>query len=296
VEAEILERFGKGEGLVRIVGRTLRGLFPDSLPEGARLSLRVTSAGPPLRLQLPGSREDGVFHLLRPPADGLKAAVRLLLEAPAPGLRDGSGTAEILAAARRILGLPQDPDSLPQALAHWLRRSGLFHEALLARGEEPEDLKALALKLLARSPGAELARAARALLGHLEAYQARSLLEGAHIVPLVLPWGEEWVHGELHLEEGSGEDSSERKGFGRLRMRLEMPHLGSVEVRLRWGRGGVAVRLALEPRFIEPARSRLGELGEALASAPGIAVTELRAEPLPPPEPSSGSALVEVLA
>lgn len=293
VVVEILETSGKGEGWVRVGERVVRGLFPESLPQGARMSLQVVNPGPPLHLS---ATEGKSAALPGPPSHGLAAAIRVLLQPPAGAGSGGSGGAEILSTMRRVLGLPQDPEALAKALAGWVGRFGLSRKAPVAHAGVAEDLKTLTLKILARKPEGELARAARALLGHVEAHQARSVLEGVLIVPLVLPWGDDWIQGELWVEDESGRDPAEKRLSGRLRMRLQMPQLGPVEVRLRWGKGAVAVRFAADPKALEPIRSHLGELAAALAHAPNLSVTELRADPLPPPEPNAGPGLVEVLA
>jgi hypothetical protein len=249
-----------------------------------------------MELQLPGKGGASLPQLLHTPSIGLATAIRSLLGSLSPEIQNGGAEAELLSAARRLLGLPREPEGLARALARWVRGSGLFHEARLAQGEDPADLKSLALKLLARLPQGDLARSAKALLGHVEAHQARSILEGEQVVPLVLPWGEEWVQGELRVMDERRGDSRDDGASGRIRMRLHMPRLGPVEVGLRWGTGAVSVRLAFSPRVLETARSRLGELAEALAGAPGLAVADLRADPLPALEPRTGPGLVEVLA
>lgn len=291
VDAQLLETLGQREGILSIGGKVFRALHPEGLTPGQRLQLRLVSLGPPPLFKLPAAADEGVARLLLPPAQGVTGAVRALLAAPA-GEGDGD---PLLASLRQLLRLPAEPEPLAQALARYVRGSGLHHEARLAAGEDPGDVKALALKLLAAKPEGALARAAEALLGHVEAHQARSVLEGALVVPLVLPWGEEWVQGELRLEEREGRGVGE-PAAGSLRLRLQMPRLGPVEVRLRWGAGGVSLRLALEPSVLEEARGLLPELSQRLAGAAGVRVADLRAEPLPPPAPKGGPGLVEVVA
>lgn len=296
VEAQLQEALGPREGVLSIGGNLFRALHPEGLSPGQRLELRLVSLGPPPVFKLPGGPDEAVARLLRPPSLGLEGAVRALLAAPVAEATPG---ADLAAALGRLLRLPEEPASLAVALARLVRGSGLFHEADLARpgAQAPADLKALALLFLSRQTEGALARAAAALVGHLEAHQARSLLEGAAVIPLVLPWGEEWVHGELRLEpEGRRAGGAEKKAGGTLRLRLQMPRLGPVEVHLRWASPGVFVRLALDPPVLEEARQRLSELSRLLAREAGVRVADLRAEPLPPPAPKGGPGLVEVLA
>jgi len=291
VEAQLLETLSQREGILSIGGRVFRALHPEGLNPGQRLQLRLVSLGPPPLFKLPAAADEGVARLLLPPAQGVTAAVRALLAAPA-GEEAGD---PLLASLRQLLRVPAEPEALASALARLVRGSGLHHEARLAAGEDPADLKSLALKLLATKPEGALARAAEALLGHVEAHQARSVLEGVLVLPLVLPWGEEWVQGEIRLEDGEGRGAGEAAG-GSLRLRLQMPRLGPVEVRLRWGAGGVSVRLALDPAALEEARGQLPELSRRLSAEAGVRVADLRAEALPPPAPKSGPGLVEVVA
>jgi len=291
VEAEFLETLGPGEGLLAIGGRVLRATHPDGLVPGQRLALRLVSAGPPPVLRVPEAADEGVAQLLRPPAQGLGAAVRVLLGSEAARAESGPW----LSALQQILRLPEDPDALGRALARLVGRSGLHHEASLARGEEPADLKALVLRLAAREPQGPLAKAAEALLGHVEAHQARSVLEGALVVPLLLPWGEEWAQGELRLEDPGARDRGRAAG-STLRLRLEMPRLGPAEVLVRWGQGQVSVRLGLAPDAVAQGRERLGELSTQLSRVAGLRVADLRVETLPPPARRGGSGLVEVVA
>jgi hypothetical protein len=114
-------------------------------------------------------------------------------------------------------------------------------------------------------------------------------------MPLVLPWGQEWVRGELQIEDRSRRSAGERENSGRLRMRLDMPRLGSVDVRVRWVKGAMAVRLSLEERFLEAARLRLVELSEGLSRA-GFQRAALRVEPLPPRTQRAAPGLVEIVA
>lgn len=291
VEAQFLEALSQREGLLAIGGRVFRAIHPEGLAPGQRLALRLVSAGPPPVLRLPESGEENVAHLLRPPAQGLEAAARVLLGTQPARAESGP----VLSALQQLLRLPEEPGALGQALARLLERSGLHHEASLARGEEPADLKALALRLAAREPAGPLAKAAEALLGHVEAHQARSVLEGVLVVPLLLPWGEEWAQGELRVED-AGERGRAGTAGGTLRLRLEMPRLGPVETWVRWGQGAVSVRIGLAPDAVPEAREKLGELSANLQHAAGLRVADLRVEPLPPPPPRGGPGLVEVIA
>jgi len=129
----------------------------------------------------------------------------------------------------------------------------------------------------------------------VEAHQARSALEGVLVVPLLLPWGEEWAQGELRVEDGEERGRAGATG-GTLRLRLEMPRLGPVEALVRWGQAGVAVRLGLAPDAVVEARDKLPELSARLSEEARVRVADLRVEALPPPAPRGGPGRVEVVA
>lgn len=290
VDAELVETLGRGDALLRLGSRLVRALVPEGLPRGEPLRLLVVAPGPPAVLRLPDPAEAAAARLAKPAAEGLVSSVRTLLAAALPA--DDPEAGALLASARSLLTLPPSPGRLAEALARWVRGSGVFHEASLARGEAPGDLKEVLLRLVARLGEGPVARAAEALLSHVETHQARSLVDGMPVVPLVLPWGDEPLHGELRLEERPTSRGGEPAGC--LVVRLQMPRLGTVEARLQWGGGGVAVRLGLEPAALAAVAPRLGELADRLGGA-GVRVRTLRAEALPV-TPSGAGGLVEVLA
>lgn len=294
VDALLVEDLGGGTGIVDLQGKLFRAVFPEGLQAGARVPLRVAGTGPPLLLQLPTAGEEGLIRLLSPPATGLAQTVRGLLAAAA----DPAAAPELRALLQgaEFLRLPSDPDHLAPAFARFLSKSGLFHEALLARGEDPGDLKALALRLLSSSKEPTLTRLAESLLGHIEAHQARSTVEGTVIVPFVLPWAEDTVRGEWVVEERTGCGSKGEALAGALRLRLDMPHLGAVEVALRWGPAGNSVRLRLDPGSLDAVASRLPELEQALTAEPGARLLELKAEPLVRAPGRTRPGLLEVVA
>lgn len=294
VEVSVVEALGQGQGIVELEGRLLRALYPEGLAAGARVALRVASTGPPLLLRLPEPGEAALARLLSPPASGFGQAVRGLLAAAA----DPAGGPELrrLLEGAEVLRLPTSPSELAPALAKLLQRSGLFHEALLGRGEDPGDLKSLALRLLAAPASPPLHRLAEILLGHVEAHQARSVAEGTVTFPFVLPWGGDGVVGEWVVEERSGRGPLGEALSGAVRIRLEMPRLGPVEVGVRWGPSGTAVRLRLAPEGLAEVSAQMGELREALTGAAGVRLVELRADALPRASASAGPGLLEVVA
>jgi hypothetical protein len=296
VQALLVEDTGGGAGIVDLQGKLFRALYPDGLAPGSRVALRVVNTGPPLLLQLPSAAEEALAGRLRPPATGLAQTVRGLLAAADAADSTTAPQLKTLLEGAEILRLPTDPAQLAPALARLLQKSGLFHEALLARGEDPGDLKALALRLLSSSAEPSLTRLAESLLGHIEAHQARSALEGAVVTPFVLPWGGDNVQGQWLVEERSGRGPGGEALAGAVRLRLDLPRLGAVEVALRWGPTGNGVRLRLDPGGLEAVAPRLPELEQALTAGAGVRLLELKAEPLPRAPAKSGPGLLEVLA
>lgn len=292
MQVEVHQLTGPGTGVLRVNGQLLRALFPLGLPQGARVPLQVLAPGPPLLLQLPDAPRPPVAALLSPPAQPLTAALAEFLSAAPPAGPAG----ELLNAAQALLRLPTVSAPLARGLAAWFTQSGLFHEASLAQGRDPGDLKSLLLRLLPQLAGGSLQRAATSLLGHLEAHQARSVLEQQTILPLVLPWGEEWIQGEVRVERDPPGRAAAGGSGGSMVVHLDLPHLGRVEARVRWGETGVAVRLAAEAVGLEALRQHLPTLHEQLTGAARVRLLDLRADPLPPPSSATGPALVEVLA
>ncbi|GAB4263513.1 MAG: hypothetical protein Kow0092_14500 [Deferrisomatales bacterium] len=299
VTVEVREPAGAGGGVLQIRGEPVRALFPEGLAPGARLPLQVLSSGPPPVLGFPPEAAGAeAAPAAAPPPPRPEAAVRALLQPTAAPEEAGVAgeAARWLEAARLLLDLPQDPGGLARALARWVPRSGVFHEARLEAFGPKGDLKGILLRLVGQLPPGALRDAAEGLLGHLETFQARSLVGEAVVVPVVLPWGERFVSGELRLP-GRGGGRKGRRGSPRsLVLRLRMPRLGPVEVRVLWGAPGVSVRLALTPYARPAVESRLEELARSLGAQVPLPIRDLRVDPLPE-EPAAGDgALVEVVA
>ena len=294
VLGQLVEARGAGEGILELGGRLLHAFYPEGLTAGERLVLRVASLGPPLVLQLPDPVQEPLAQLLRPPGTGFASAVQTLLAQGAEGL--GPAERELLAGIQRLLSVPTSPADMSQALQRFLTRSGVFHEAHLAGGRDPQDLKALVLRLLPRIEQGPLARALESVLGHVEAYQARSVLDGVPVIPLVLIWGGETVRGEWVVEERSTQGAEGTAASGSLRLRLDMPHLGHAEVAVRWGPLGTSARLRLQPAALEAATARSAELAEALVRAGAPRLVDLRLEPLTDLPARPGPGRIAVLA
>lgn len=292
VEGGLVENLGNGEGIVDLGGRLVRAAIPEGLAAGLRAALRVVSTGPPLVLKLPMPGEEALVQRLSPPSVNWSQVLGALLSS-------ADGRPEEVAQLVEpflFLRLPISPADLAPLLAQLVRKSGLYHEALLARGEDPGDLKALALRLLARSSDPGVVKLAEALLGHVEAHQARSVFEGAVVVPFALPWGDEPLQGEWVVEERSGRRPNGEAESGLLRVRLHLPRLGPVEASFQWGPAGNAVRLRLAPEGLSAVSPRLPELARALVDEASLPLVSLRVEPLAPAAPKGARGLLEVLA
>ena len=290
VEVELLESLRDGAAWVRLAGRRLLARFPGGLPPGPRVGARVVASGPPLVLETEAS--PGAASVpVRFPKESLSAAVRVVLSAP-----PGPGEPPELGVLRGLLELPRDPASLAAALARWVRGSGVFHEALLARGEVPEDLKALVARAVARLPPGELREALEGLLRHVEAFQARGVAQGTAVVPLVVPWGDRWVEGEFVLETDREARPGAKARARGIRVRLDLPSLGLVEVRVRWAAAGVSVWIAAGDRARGAIRARLGELRQGLRDRTEGRLVTVGVGRLPPAGPPPGDPVLEVRA
>ncbi len=281
---------GRGSGWVRVGGELHLARFPAHLPEGARFPARVEAAGPPVVLRLEPPQQDPTAALFRTPAQPLPEASRTLAAVP-------DAPPELSSLLDRLAGFfsgRPTAGTFLRLLGLWTRQSGVFHEAALARGASPDDLKALALGLLSRVPDGELSRSLEALVRHVAVAQGRSLAEGVPVLPLVLPWGDRWVAGALRW--GGGRRGRGKGAGGHLSVSLDLPRLGPTEIRVGWGQVGVSVRIALEPERVPDVAERLAELGDALTRAAGVRVVTLAAVSREPRRPDPAGAVLEIVA
>ena len=291
LQVELVKSVGDDEGIFRVAGRLFRALYPEGLTPGVAVPMRVVDLGPPLVLRLPDIISALFAKLVHPSQTGFAEAAQNLAK-----LFQGSGytgeAAALLDKLRQMLDLPSDPKELALALERYFTKSGVFHEAFLARGEDPGDLKSILSRLLALLGGDEKAEPLlRALLSHVETFQARSLLAENPIFPFFLPWGEEPVKGEIELMK---EEGGEGERGGGLVMRLDLPNLGHVESALWWYAGGISVTLKV-PKALEGwLGERAPELEEKLKELDGMSLTTLRIEPHEPAKPRRGRSLLEV--
>lgn len=291
LSVELVKPVGSDEGLFRISGKYFRALYPEGLAPGVAVPMKVIDVGPPLVLRLPDMIAQVFGKLVHPPSTSLSSALATLAKT-----FDGAPTtpeAALAAKLKEVLALPQDPKELAKALERLFVKNGVFHEALLARGEDPLDIKSFALKLLALTgEGGKGAEAAKALLAHVEAFQARSLLHDNPVFPFFLNWGGEEIKGEFELKEDDAAPEGQ-KGGG-LVMRLDMPNLGHVEASLWWYAGGVSVTFRV-PKEIEGwLTERLAELKKTLDGLPEFSLAALRVEEREPPRPATGRSLLEI--
>jgi hypothetical protein len=234
--------------------------------------------------------------LVHPSRMGFAQAASQLLATPEAALADSNATG-LMAQLKTLLQLPTNPEELAQALSRFVKGSGVFSEALLARGEPMDDLKSLVQKLLpfARALGdGALEGRLEALLSHVNTHQARSLLDQLAVVPFHLPWGDEPISGELELTgEGSGGEEGGARG---VKLKLNMPTLGAVEAALWYGGHGTSITLRFDEEHLDWIAPQLGELEEALAARGLERSASIRLEAHKPAEgPVKGRGLLEVL-
>ncbi|NOY44415.1 MAG: flagellar hook-length control protein FliK [Deltaproteobacteria bacterium] len=287
VEARIVESAQPGSGKVSVGRWVLDARFPAELPQGARFQARVEAGGPPLVLRLLEPPEADAARLAMPPRQALARAVVRVLEA--------ARSDPDLVPLARLLRLSPEPRALASDLARWVRGSGVFHESALARGEVPEDLKTLAGRLLEKLGEGPMRETVEGLVRHVEAHQARGALTGEPVIPLVLPWPDGAVHGEIALEpEQEGRGGAGRR-YRALRIRLDLPNLGPVEVRVAWAPEGVRLGLAARAEVLPLVRGRLEGLRRALTRDAAVRLVGLVVEALRPP-PDECSSVLEVRA
>lgn len=292
VSVELVKAIGADEGLFRISGRYFRALYPAGLAQGVTIPMRVVDTGPPLVLRLPDMIAQLLNRLVHPSTTGLPAAGAGLAKLVASGGLTGEA-AGLAAKLSETFNLPDDPKLLAQALEKLFSRNGVFHEAFLSRGEDPADVKSLALRLLASLGGEDRAAPLlKAIISHVEAYQARSLIHENPVFPFYLNWGGEEIKGEFELKKGA-EGGEEPRGGG-LVVRLDMPNLGHVEAALWWHAGAVSVGLCVSQELYGWVKERVEPLREILREAGGINVSSLRVEAREPPKPATGRSLLEI--
>lgn len=293
VEVELVRPIGDDEGIFRIAGRYFRALYPVELRPGVTMPLRVVDTGPPLVLRLPDFISQALAKLVHPSDTGFsEAASKLLLLNPSGQAAGEAGA--LLAEMKSILNLPMDPEELGRALARYFVSSGIFREAMLARGQAAEDLKSLALKLLMLLKDDNTAEPLlKSLLSHIETFQARSLLQQNPVFPFFLNWGGEPLRGEFEIIDEEGKREGSGTGGG-IVMRLDMPNLGHVEAALRWVGRNLSVDFRVPKSLAGWFEPRLSALAETLKAIPGLSVTALRVEPHPLPKPAHSKALLEI--
>lgn len=292
LSVELVKSVGDDEGLFRIAGRFFRALYPAELTPGVAVPMKVIDPGPPLILRLPDRLADVFAKLVHPSQIPLSEASNSLA-----GMLKGGGLApeaqNLLARVLDTLNLPSDPRELAGALERLFQKSGVFHEALLSRGIDPDDVKANLLRLIALiSEDDKAAPLLKALLSHVETYQARSLQNEHPVFPFVLNWGGDPLKGEIELlKEEEGKDGEKAGG---LVVKLDLPNLGHVQTALWWYGGGLSVTMRV-PRQVEGwLTERIGELEEKLKNLDTLRLTTLRVEPQEPPRPMRGRSLLEI--
>lgn len=293
VEVELVRSIGDDEGIFRIAGRYFRALYPVELSPGVTMPLRVVDTGPPLVLRLPDFISQALAKLVHPSDTGFsEAASKLLLLTPLDAKTPEA--AALLAKMQSILNLPLEPEELGLALARFFISSGIFREALLAKGDTTDDLKSLALKLLSLLKGDKAAEPLlKSLLSHIETYQARSLLQQNPVFPFLLNWGGEPLRGEFEIIEDEEMKEGQDRG-GAIIIRLDMPNLGHVESALKWRGPSVAIDFRVPKELTVWFEPRLETLAETLKAIPGLNVTGLRVDAHPPPKPAHSKALLEI--
>lgn len=292
LSVELVKPVGDDEGLFRISGRYFRALYPSGLTPGVSVPMRVVDTGPPLVLRLPDMIAQLMAKLVHPSNTGFAAASSTLLSLADSNAFSGEA-AKLAAQLKEIITLPQDPKDLAKALERLFTKNGVFHEAFLAKGEDPGDVKALAARLLALFGGDEKAGPAlRALLAHVEIFQARSLIQENPVFPFFLNWGGERINGEIELVK-DGEGGADGQGGG-LVLRMDMPSLGHVETALWWYSGAVSVTLRV-PREVEGwFAERLAPLEASLRGVSGINLSALRVVAKEPAGPATSRSLLEI--
>jgi hypothetical protein len=278
VNAELIKTLGDNEGLLKIAGRLFRAIHPEGIKPGTVMPLRIVDTGPPLVMKLPDTLESLLAKLVRPSSMGFAKAASQLIATPDGALSDSEATT-VLAQLKTLLKLPTNPDDLARALSRFVKGSGVFSEAFMARGEPVQDLKSLIQKLLpfARALGDEaLEGRLDALLSHINTHQARSLIDQLVVMPFHLPWGDEPISGELELM-GEG-DGGEEAGARGLTLRLNMPSLGPVEAALWYGKHGTSITLRFDEKHLDWVAPQLPQLEEALKSRGIEQVSTIRLE------------------
>jgi hypothetical protein len=189
----------------------------------------------------------------------------------------------------RLDALVQAPAADGRALASALARSGLFHEALLARGRPEQllaadDLKSSLLQALDELPAGRESESVRRALGGLEAEQlldvARSQTGDARQISFALPDVAGFADAQLVVNPDRDPDGSSREREGgctsSVDVSVDFSKLGPVKAELRLEAGTLRVRfLVSSPDVAERLakdQERLGaELGRDVDASGGRA-------------------------
>jgi len=299
VVAELIEALSKTQGIWKIGEQLFKADHPPGLAQGAKLNLRVVSNGPPLQLKLDQALQSDKPGLPRPPAQGAASCVENLLTASGEGLTEAENA--LLSSLASFINLPEDAEPLAQALARWV---GNCIKPPQTEADGPRDapgLKAILSAIAKNFPEGKLPKAAEALLLHLGIYQARSIVEDAALIPFVLPWGENYMRGEIRIENDSRKNKQGGPRSATLLITVQMPRLGTVEAKISLGEAGLSIKLFLGREFLEETKTRLPELVERLSSLTGVKgkafrTADVKVEPLLPPTPGKDPDFLEIWA
>ena len=277
-----LLRQGGGEELPLVAA--LRAALADHAPAGTLLTRLAAALRAALLLSTTADAEPPVAR---------DASTLLALpdgRAPRAGRPDADTVRTLQALLARLTAHAGAPTAEGSALQSALARSGLFHEALLLRGDATaarEDLKSVFLRALDELPPGPERESVRRALGGLEAEQlldvARAQSGDARQISLALPDGAAWADVQLVVDpdqHGAAEDDGggERKASA-VDVAVELSMLGPVRAELRLEDGALRVRVlvastATAQRLAQDQESLAGELARDLdaSRAPQVSI------------------------
>lgn len=268
IAGEVIE-VSSGSAFLSLGGRRVPADTGVELQPGQRFSARVHRDGDNIVLRLLDPEVDDAKPLVTAlravlaenrPAATLLSRLATELRAHAEVL-DPKERARVEVLAKVLESFVHVPEGEGQLLKSALLRSGVFHEALLARGREGvadalHDLKTVLLRALAEAPeGPERESVQRALAG-LEAEQlldvARSRAGDARHFGLAVPDGQNFATAHLLVQrdlerEHSDEapTNTESSGPVAVDLAVSLSNLGPVRAEFRLDRGALAVRFVV---------------------------------------------------
>lgn len=266
VKAEIIANLPNNLYLARVAGEMYKLEIPLNVPPGEMLEMTFVTADPRI-----------TFQILRP-----ETGESVRLSSMGKWLADVVKNAPSMPIdTQPLIEHPgESTQQVAQNLKAALTQTGLFYEAHLAQWA----VGGLPLKEILKEPQGKLSRLVREGEGDAEGIDGE--VADQSTLPLikeqlqllnsgVLAWqGTAWPGQDMKLAITRGDDEKWEEGV-EATLAVELPRLGGIEAKLRFGKEGLSIELVCEnPGTSDRLKGGSGELRQALTNC-GIALARM---------------------